>query len=130
MVDLADPASTRMLLKKLWCHGQLVAPLQGCAYAYWAVVAAPDQILPSERVLLWVSAGVLPFWGWVSWRQMHSNSANAGTIILRFGAAMEVLHTAVVALAAQVSQYPPCRANNRRLQTDRPARPLPPRRAL
>jgi hypothetical protein len=101
MVDLNDPASTRLLLKKLWCHGQLVAPLQATAYAWWAVVATKEEMLFEERILLWVSAAILPFWGYVSWRQMHSNSENAGKIILRFGFVVEVLHTTVVIFAAR-----------------------------
>lgn len=99
-MDLEDPTDVRLLLKKLWCHGQLVAPLQGAAYAWWAIEASSSEILDSERVLLWISAGVLPFWSYVSWRQMHSSSAHAASIILSFGLFMELLHTAVVVLAA------------------------------
>ena len=101
MVDLNDPASTRLLLKKLWCHGQLVAPLQATAYAWWAVAARKEEMLFEERVLLLVSAAILPFWGYVSWRQMHSKSKRAGRRILQFGFVVETLHTAVAILAAR-----------------------------
>jgi hypothetical protein len=67
----------------------------------WAVVATKKEMAFEERVLLFCSAAILPFWGYVSWKQMHSNSKQAGKIILRFGFVVELLHTAVVAFAAK-----------------------------
>ena len=67
MVDLEDGADVRMLMKKLWCHGQAIAPLQGFAYAVWAL--SDDGALSfSFRVLLWVAALKFPVWGYVSWQ--------------------------------------------------------------
>ena len=67
MVDLEEGADVRMLMKKLWCHGQAIAPLQGFAYAVWAL--SDDGALSfSFRVLLWVAALKFPVWGYVSWQ--------------------------------------------------------------
>ena len=67
MVDLEDGADVRMLMKKLWCHGQAIAPLQGGAYAAWAVIDG-DRLSVSFRVLLWVAALKFPAWAYVSWQ--------------------------------------------------------------
>ena len=75
MVDLEDGADVRMLMKKLWCHGQAIAPLQGFAYAVWALNDG-EVLSLSFRMLLWVAALKFPVWGYVSWRCLQ----------LRFGA--------------------------------------------
>ena len=67
MVDLEDGADVRMLMKKLWCHGQAIAPLQGFAYAVWAL-SDGDALSISFRVLLWVAALKFPVWGYLSWQ--------------------------------------------------------------
>jgi hypothetical protein len=67
MVDLEDGADVRMLMKKLWCHGQAIAPLQGLAYAVWAL-SDGARLSYSFRVLLWVAALKFPVWGYVSWQ--------------------------------------------------------------
>ena len=101
MTDLSNPADVRFLLKKLWCHGQLVAPVQAGAYSYWAVAATDAQVLFAERVLLIVSAAVLPLWSYVSWTRMKRQGLHAVHTILWLGGFIEVLHTVVCVVAAQ-----------------------------
>ena len=105
MVDLSDPGAVRRLLKKLWCHGQAIAPLQGLAYGYWAIVATEAQMALQERILLVVSACVLPVWGLVSWRMMKRKGSNASRVILWLGTFMQCIHIAVVVFAAQKLKY-------------------------
>ena len=100
MVDLADPADVQTLLKKLWCHGQAIAPLQGIAYAAWAMVD-DNTITIYFKVLLWVAALKFPIWGWVSWKALHLRFGKASfNILIGLGAiviAMDILiaHAAV-----------------------------------
>ena len=101
MTDLSNPADVRFLLKKLWCHGQLVAPIQACLYAYWAVTATDAQVLDSERVLLLVSASILPIWGYVSWTRMKQHGIRPVRVILGLGILMEIIHICVVIVASQ-----------------------------
>ena len=81
MVDLEDGADVRMLMKKLWCHGQAVAPLQGFAYAVWAI-SDGDALSLSFRALLWVAALKFPVWGYVSWRCLQLRCGAHSFLIL------------------------------------------------
>jgi len=35
--EIMDEATKRLLVKKIWCHGQAIAPFQAAACAYWAL---------------------------------------------------------------------------------------------
>ena len=89
-----DESTKRLLVKKIWCHGQAIAPFQGFACGYWAV-AEPESPLP-QRMLLFLAAIVLPIWAVVSWRAMHGRSLNYWKITCYFGLFIEVVHTSVV----------------------------------
>ena len=86
-----DESTKRLLVKKIWCHGQAIAPFQGFACGYWAV-AEPESPLP-QRMLLFLAAIVLPIWAVVSWRAVHGRSLNYWKIICYFGLFIEVVHT-------------------------------------
>ena len=100
MVDLNNPSAVRRLVKKLWCHGQAIAPLQGAAYGWFAAVATEKEVTMTERVLLVASACVLPVWGYVSWKQMKKSSPRSTQIILSLGTMMQLLHITIVFLAS------------------------------
>ena len=69
MVDLQDPASVNVLLKKLWCHGQFIAPIQGISYAAWAL--SDTEVSTAFKVVLWLAAVKFPIWGYVSWTALN-----------------------------------------------------------
>jgi len=58
-MDLSQPDDVRLLLKKLWCHGQAVSPVQGFAYAFWAI-SRDSEISYWFKILLWVAALKFP----------------------------------------------------------------------
>jgi len=97
--EIMDESTKRLLVKKIWCHGQAIAPFQGFACGYWAV-AEPESPLP-QRMLLFLAAIVLPIWAVVSWRAVHGRSLNYWKIICSFGLFIEVVHTSVVIVAVQ-----------------------------
>lgn len=69
-MNINEPADVRVLLKKLWCHGQAVAPIQGLAYAFWAM-SNSSGMSKEFKVLLWVAALKFPVWGLVSWQALN-----------------------------------------------------------
>ena len=99
MVDLEDPAAVRTLLKKLWCHGQVVAPFQGACYGAWA--ASDDAAISAGfRALLWVAAAKFPLWACVSWKALHSRYGRRSFAVLAlFGCAIVALDLLIAATA-------------------------------
>ena len=101
-MDLNDPTEVRVLLKKLWCHGQAVAPVQGLAYAVWAVTKSAD-LSTGFIILLWVAALKFPFWGWVSWRALHLKYGESSFKVLASFGLVIILMDIVIAVLAAVS---------------------------
>jgi hypothetical protein len=96
---IMDESTKRLLVKKIRCHGQAIAPFQGLACGYWAV-AEPESPLP-QRVMLLLAEFLLPVWTVVSWRAMHGRSLEYWRTICYFGLFIEVAHTSVVVVAVQ-----------------------------
>ena len=97
--EIMDEATKRLLVKKIWCHGQAIAPFQGLACAYWAVKEPGAPF--AQIALLWAAALILPVWSAVSWKAMHGRSLNYWKLICYFGIIIEVIHSAVVVVAAK-----------------------------
>ena len=99
MVDLENGADVRMLMKKLWCHGQAIAPLQGGAYAAWAVIDG-DRLSVSFRLLLWVAALKFPAWAYVSWQCLQLRFGPQSFLVLAiFGAIVIVMDILIAGFA-------------------------------
>jgi len=102
--EMLDEANKRLLVKKIWCHGQAVAPFQGLLCGYWAII---DPAMPlSQRAMLWSAALVLPLWSYVSWKAMHGHTLDFWKLICYFGIGIEVLHISVMTVAAQHLKEP------------------------
>ena len=103
MVALERPSDVRMLLKKLWCHGQAIAPLQGCAYGFWALSEDPN-VSSAFRVLLWVAAAKFPAWGLMSWRALHRRYGPYSFRLLVFFGTIVILLDLLIAYAATANR--------------------------
>jgi hypothetical protein len=98
-MDPNDPADARVLLKKLWCHGQAIAPVQGVAYAFWAV-ARDSKLSTFFRLILWIAALKFPVWGYVSFRALHlHNGDNSFKILSLFGIGIILIDIFIIILA-------------------------------
>ena len=102
--ECLDAATSRLLMKKTWCHGQVIAAFQGIFYAYWGYEST--EVPKSSRILLACSAVVLPVWTLTSWFAMHGRSSSCGWMILGFGSILLLLYLSVFAIALQASGDP------------------------
>ena len=89
----------RLLLKKIWSHGQLIAPFQGLALGYWGI--SSNKLYTWERAILIIAALVLPAWSAITWWAMKGTTINHGRLILCLGVYIEVLYAAVLVVAAR-----------------------------
>ncbi len=64
---ILDASEKQFLLKKLWCHGQLFAPIQGILIAVWAF----KELKKFELFYGCIAPILLGFWSWGSWRTMN-----------------------------------------------------------
>ncbi len=64
-MDLEDQ---QYLLKKLWCHGQLFAPIQGVMILLWSF---KEPLEGAEFIYCFLAALVLGSWSYLSWRSMN-----------------------------------------------------------
>mmetsp|Transcript_30972 Transcript_30972/g.79605 ORF Transcript_30972/g.79605 Transcript_30972/m.79605 type:complete len:173 (+) Transcript_30972:70-588(+) len=96
---LMDAATSRLLMKKTWCHGQIVAAFQGLAYGYWGANAPAGSLSEEKRALLVSAALLLPLWTCVSWWSMQGRTRCHGRVILGFGSALLVLYATILSFA-------------------------------
>ena len=59
------------LMKKLWCHGQLLSPIMGIVTAIWSIIEY-DTLLTIEFIYCIVAIILLPIWSFLSWRSMNA----------------------------------------------------------
>eukprot|EP00438_Fugacium_kawagutii_P013076 Skav213377 [mRNA] locus=scaffold797:150678:151321:+ [translate_table: standard] len=100
--EFLDAATSRLLIKKTWCHGQIVAAFQGVLYFAWGYEST--EISNTWRRILMSSIVLLPIWSIVSWRSMKGRRAYHAWIILVFGSALLVFYAAVIWIALQDDQ--------------------------
>lgn len=84
----------RLLVKKTWCHGQLLAAAQGLAYGFWGITGTALS-LPARTILL-LCALVLPTWTATSWLAMGGRQPWHASFIISFGLALLPLYSAVL----------------------------------
>eukprot|EP00435_Cladocopium_sp_Y103_P060786 s1576_g22.t1 len=102
--DILDAATSRLLMKKTWCHGQVVAAFQGVLYFAWGYEST--DLSTTQRALLMFSILLLPIWSIVSWRSMQGRRAYYAWLILLFGAILLVFYAAVIWFALEDDQNP------------------------
>eukprot|EP00966_Prymnesium_polylepis_P123038 2844957-Prymnesium_polylepis.1 len=78
-----DNHSSRLLLKKAWCHGQLVGAFQLVIFGYWTL--GTDELPLGRRTVVAAIALMLPAWGRVSWIMIHSRTALGIKIMMFLG---------------------------------------------
>ena len=59
------------LMKKLWCHGQLLSPIMGIVTAIWSIIEY-NTLLTIEFIYCIVAIILLPIWSFLSWRSMNA----------------------------------------------------------
>jgi hypothetical protein len=100
-MDLNDPADVRVLLNKLWCHGQAIAPIQGFAYALWAITQS-SKLSIEFRIFLWIAALKFPLWGYVSWASLQSRyGSRSRSILFSFGLIIILMDIIILIFALQ-----------------------------
>eukprot|EP00913_Durusdinium_trenchii_P032525 g30450.t1 len=99
-----DAATSRLLMKKTWCHGQIIAAFQGVLYGLWGF---GDAALSKPcRMLLMSSLILLPTWSGMSWWAMHGRRACHAWIILGFGLALLPFYGIVLGIALEDGSNP------------------------
>ena len=97
--DCIDGPTSRLLVKKAWCHGQIIGALQCALFLAWALVA--DEPEPaSHRLFIAIAALLIAGWGWVSYSLMNARTALAVNILLYVGAALLVVESLVMLVAS------------------------------
>ena len=91
-----DRDDQQYLLKKLWCHGQLFAPIQGVMILVWSIktLKGTELIYCSLAVLL------LGCWSYLSWRSMNKLWPPP-SVLLRAGFCMEFYYTGIIYVCAR-----------------------------
>ena len=102
--ECLDAATSRLLMKKTWCHGQVIAAFQGVFYAWWAYQST--DMLQGYRMFLASSTLLLPVWTLTSWSAMRGHSSHHGWIILGFGGALLLFYLVVLFIAVHASGDP------------------------
>ena len=102
--ECLDAATSRLLMKKTWCHGQVIAAFQGVFYAWWAYQR--NDMLQGSRRFLTFSALLLPVWTLTSWCAMRGQSSHDGWVILGFGGALLLYYVVVLFIAMHASGDP------------------------
>mmetsp|Transcript_22814 Transcript_22814/g.56342 ORF Transcript_22814/g.56342 Transcript_22814/m.56342 type:complete len:154 (+) Transcript_22814:1490-1951(+) len=92
--EFLDDPTRRVLLKKVWCHGQAIAPFAGIALAGWGIMA--PQMQTAVRAVLILCGLVLPAWSYTSWVCMQRATLFDWHVILGFGCSVELLYTVVL----------------------------------
>lgn len=88
---LLDSEDQQFLLKKLWCHGQLFAPIQGLLISCWAFV----DLRGFSTVYAVVAAPLLFLWCLMSWRCMQAMSP-APRLLVKIGLALELYYLGII----------------------------------
>ena len=91
MGDLLDEDTKIIVIKKTWCHGQLIAPLYGFLSAYWAFSASINDLR------LWIAALVMPIWSFSSWKSISSTPSYK--MLLYGGCIVELCHLGIFTVA-------------------------------
>jgi len=92
-MDSLDPAEQQYLLKKLWCHGQLFAPIQGL---FVAVFSYHDRLRGFNFFYAISAVPLLTVWSWASWRCM--NSQFPPSKLVTFGLVLEVYYIGLLSI--------------------------------
>ena len=104
MEESLDAATSRLLMKKTWCHGQIIAAFQGVLYALWGYEGS--NLPQLWRSVLMSSMAILPLWSLLSWRAMSARKAIFGWMILGFGVLLLPFYGLVIWMAVQDSSNP------------------------
>jgi hypothetical protein len=96
--DLIDASTSRLLIKKTWTHGQIVAAVQGVMYAIWGITATDKAVW--QRALLIFGGVMLPAWTIISWWAMKRKTVWHAHLIQFFGTLNIVLYIAVLFITA------------------------------
>jgi hypothetical protein len=104
--ECIDPPTARLLVKKTWCHGQIIAVGQGVGYAYWGIAGGEaGRLDPAASVFLVFFALLLPLWTVLSWRATNVVGPALGRAarkrLLGAGALLCCGYVAVLCLAAK-----------------------------
>ena len=94
---LIDEETRVMILKKTWCHGQLVLPVLSVWYL-WLLASSASSSMMDKVVLLY--AGIaLPCWSYLSYRAVASSGPTPATF--GWGALVQLAHAGILWRAAR-----------------------------
>ena len=92
-----DEETRVLVLKKTWCHGQLVLPAFAAFYLYLSVA--------SFHLILLFAAIVLPIWSYFSYQKMISSaSAPSPVVFWTLATLAQVAHAGVFAYSFRAEQ--------------------------
>lgn len=97
--EFIDTGTSRLLIKKTWCHGQLLASAQIIALGLLSLWGTIDAW---QRAVLILTAIMIPIWGTVAWSAMQGRwRANGRRVILVMGCGVELMYVCVLVVAAR-----------------------------
>ena len=96
---LIDEADKKFLLKKLWCHGQLLSPIAGITITVWSILEI-NNLLIIEFIYCIIAIVILPIWSFCSWRSMNGKSPKA-SLLLKCGIILLLYYIGIIIITAK-----------------------------
>lgn len=97
-----DEETCVLILKKTWCHGQLVLPVFSVIYLYIFFTVSSMTIRTDVNWILLYAAVVLPIWSYFSYQKMISSMAAPSSAAFWILAALvQVAHAGVFVYSLQ-----------------------------
>lgn len=98
---LIDEKDKKFLLKKLWCHGQLLSPIMGIIMTVWSILEF-DNLLVIEFIYCIIAIILLPIWSISSWRSMNGKSPKA-SVLIKIGIFLLCYYIGIIIITAKYS---------------------------
>ena len=94
-----DEDTRRLLLKKTWCHGQLVLPVWSIVVFFWYLrgMSGDNDYSVGRQHILWIPIVVFPCWFYVSYRSVFSDYSRQQLAI--GGIAVQLSHAIVLVVS-------------------------------
>jgi hypothetical protein len=92
---MIDEETQQIIIKKTWCHGQLVAPIYSIVLLWWYFASDDDDVL--SKWTLWIPMCYFRFWCYLSYKNIVGTAVDLSISKITWGGLMtEVCHIIVL----------------------------------
>jgi hypothetical protein len=91
---MIDEETRQIIIKKTWCHGQLVAPIYSIVLLWWYFASDGDDV---SKWTLWIPICYFPFWCYLSYKNVFGTAVDLSISKIAWGGLMtEACHIIVL----------------------------------